>query len=79
MRPLTRSPIVIPMYSFDFLAKLHDLYVDKYQKYSEIYPFNDSDDDPDLQEFNRHIKKMAIGFKNFTKQRRQSTGMPTGM
>lgn len=51
---------------------LHDLYVSRFSKYTDIYPFNDSDDDQDLSEFTKQIKKnLANNFRTFLRQKKQ--------
>jgi hypothetical protein len=51
---------------------VHELYVDRFSKYSDIYPFMDSDDDQDLQEFTKQIKKnTATNFRTFLRQKKQ--------
>jgi len=53
-------------------TNLHDLYVSRFSKYTEIYPFNDSDDDQDLSEFTKQIKKnLANNFRTFLRQKKQ--------
>jgi hypothetical protein len=50
---------------------LHELYADRFKKYSDIYPFVDSDDDQDLAEFTKQIKRnISNNFKTFMRQRR---------
>lgn len=56
----------------NILDNLHDLYVSRFSKYTEIYPFNDSDDDQDLSEFTKQIKKnLANNFRTFLRQKKQ--------
>ena len=39
-----------------------------------MYPFPDSDEDNDLVEFNKTLKKnISISFKNYIKQKRSSS------
>mmetsp|Transcript_34202 Transcript_34202/g.30935 ORF Transcript_34202/g.30935 Transcript_34202/m.30935 type:complete len:95 (+) Transcript_34202:1606-1890(+) len=50
---------------------LHPLYSQRFQKYNSLYPFNDSDDDQDLAEFTKNIKKnLANSFKAFQKSKK---------
>jgi len=51
---------------------LHEMYADRFTKFREIYPFIDSDDDMDLSEYSKQVKKnVASSFKTFLKTRRQ--------
>mgnify|MGYP000958474327 CR=1 len=52
---------------------LNVLYDQKYRKMEDIYPFADSDDDKELTEFAKAIKRTGFLFKNFQKQKRSST------
>lgn len=62
------------------LENLHSLYVNKFTKFNQIYPFNDSDDDQDLQEFNRILKKnLANNFRAFIKQRKSYSSLPANI
>lgn len=54
--------------------ELHDIYANKFKRYQEVYPFGDSDDDNDLQEFTKSLKKhTANNFRNFLKRKGSSS------
>jgi len=54
--------------------ELHDIYANKTKRYQEVYPFVDSDDDNDLQEFTKSLKKhTANNFRNFLKRKGSSS------
>lgn len=57
---------------FSSKGPLNALYENKYRKIEDVYPFVDSDDDKDLAEFSRTMKKSLSSFKTFQKQRRSS-------
>jgi hypothetical protein len=61
--------------------ELYDIYSRKFSKYQEVYPFADSDDDNDLSEFTKQLKKnLSSSFKNFQKTRRStSVILPPGI
>jgi len=51
--------------------ELHDIYSKKFKKFQEVYPFPDSDEDNDLAEFTKILKKnISNSFKNFLKQKK---------
>jgi len=53
-------------------GNLMDIYLSRFGKYRDICPFNDSEEDNDINESTKMIKNMGNNFKNFLKQRRPS-------
>lgn len=49
-----------------------DIYMNRFGKYRDICPFNDSEEENDINESTKMIKNMGNNFKNFMKQRRPS-------
>lgn len=50
---------------------IQELYVERFSGFAEIYPFGDSEDDQDLQEFSKQIKRnLQQNFKNFLRQKK---------
>ena len=54
------------------VGNLMDIYLSRFGKYRDICPFNDSEEDNDINESTKMIKNMGNNFKNFLKQRRPS-------
>jgi len=53
-------------------GNLMDLYMNRFGKLRDICPFNDSEEENDINESTKMIKNMGNNFKNFLKQRRPS-------
>lgn len=53
-------------------GNLMDIYLSRFGKFRDICPFNDSEEENDINESTKMIKNMGNNFKNFLKQRRPS-------
>ena len=58
-----------------FLDSLKELYLARFGKFSEICPFNDSEEENEINESTKMIKNLANNFKMFVKQRRPSNSV----
>jgi hypothetical protein len=54
----------------NLIDNLRQLYVNRFEKFRDICPFNDSEEENDMTESTKMIKTLATNFKNFMKQRR---------
>jgi len=54
---------------------LKDLYFARFGKFSDICPFNDSEEESEINESTKMIKTLASNFKIFMKQRRPTNSV----
>ena len=65
--PNRKSLVKLYINSID---NLRQLYLNRFEKFRDICPFNDSEEENDMTESTKMIKSLATNFKNFMKQRR---------